>query len=241
MSRSSILISLLLVALCPLVSFAQMQSKKKSKADTVQVKKDYRPTGVRIGTDVIALAKTQYVDTYKGWEVNADVDFDRYYLAVDVGSWSRDFDNKLGDTYSNEGNYFRIGGDVNFLLKDPEKNLLFLGLRYGHAVFSEDMTVTIEDPVWGTFTDQHFVNTDVTAHWFELTGGLKVKIWKMIWMGYTGRFKFGMKTGKTQQMLPHDIPGYGTTDEQSTWGFNYHIFFRIPIRKAAPEVTVPAK
>ena len=32
----------------------------------------------------------------------------------------------------------------------------------------------------------------VNAHWIELTGGLRVKIWKAMWMGYTARFKFGL-------------------------------------------------
>ena len=29
--------------------------------------------------------------------------------------------------YSNDGNYGRIGADVNFLTKDPDKNMFFFG------------------------------------------------------------------------------------------------------------------
>jgi hypothetical protein len=56
-------------------------------------------------------------------------------------------------------------------------------------------------------------------------------MWKMIWMGYTARFKFGLKTNETGPMLPHDVPGYGRTDKESTWGFNYQIFVRLPVPK----------
>ena len=76
------------------------------------------------------------------------------------------------------------------------------------------------------------MNSDVNGRWYELTGGIRVKIWKMIWMGYTGRFKFGLKTNESGAMLPSDVPGYGRTDKDNTWGFNYQIFFRIPVRKA---------
>jgi len=56
----------------------------------------------------------------------------------------------------------------------------------------------------------------------------------MIWMGYTARFKFGLKNKGNGEMLPHDVPGYGRTDKDAYWGFNYQIFFRIPFRKMPP-------
>lgn len=209
--------------LLPALAWSQEQ-------DTVKLeKKSFIPTGIRVGTDVLSIIRSNSSDTFTGWEVNGDVDFGRYYLAVDVGSWSRDLPSE-DDHYTNEGRYFRAGIDVNFLLKDPDKNLFFLGARYGRGVFSENFVVHVEDPVWGV-VDEVYTNNDVTARWFELTGGLKVKIWKVIWLGYTARYKFGLSTGSTPLMLPHDVPGYGRTDRESTWGFNYHIFVRLPVRK----------
>jgi hypothetical protein len=214
------------------------QDKKPEKADADTVRVDYRPTGIRIGTDAIAIARNFYDKTYNGWEVNADADFSRYYLAVDVGSWSRKF---LSDSssYSNKGNYWRVGVDVNFLLKDPDRNMLFFGLRYGHSNFSESMSVLDADKIWGNFSNT-YNNADVKAHWLELNTGLRVKIWRMIWVGYTARFKFGLKTKGYTDMIPSDVPGYGATDKDNTWGFNYQIFFRIPVRKQ-PLFVAPSK
>lgn len=197
------------------------------KSDTVRI--DYRPTGVRIGTDAISIARNFYDKTFSGWEVNADVDFYRYYLAVDVGSWSRTFQPDSG-SYNNKGNYWRLGADVNFLLKDPDRNMLFFGIRYGHANFSETMTINTTDEIWGP-KNATYESPDVTARWFELNAGLRVKIWRMIWMGYTARFKFGLKTDETGDLIPSDVPGYGSTDKDNTWGFNYQIFFKIPVRR----------
>jgi len=223
------LLSILIVLLYTLTASAQ-------KKDTVKVKPDFRPTGIRVGTDVAAIIKSGIDDTFEGWEVNADIDFYRYYLAVDYGYWARDY-TAYDAIYSNEGNYWRVGADVNFLTKDPDKNMFFFGLRYGSSVFSEVMFFQKEDPVWGNYSIQ-LQNDDVKAHWFELTTGLRVKMLKFIWMGYTVRLKFALDTDASGPLLPSDVPGYGRADTSSFWGFNYQIFIRLPVRKSA---SIPLK
>lgn len=212
---------------------ASPEAKVKAKADSVE-KKNFTPTGIRIGADMIAIGKTFLVDSYQGWELNADVDINRYFFTVDVGSWSREYnaDTDTIDHYKNNGTYFRVGIDVNFLTDDPDGNMLFLGARYGHSIFSEKFVANVTDTLWGTESyTRYYENNDVTAHWFELTAGLRVKVWKMFWMGYTARYKFALGTSPTPDMLPHDVPGYGTTDKNSTWGFNYQILVRLPLPK----------
>ena len=59
----------------------------------------------------------------------------------------------------------------------------------------------------------------------------KVKMLKFFWMGFTARYKFGLSTDAPRGLIPYDIPGYGKTFKNSTWGFNYYVMFRIPIRK----------
>jgi hypothetical protein len=200
--------------------------------DTVKIKKSgkYIPTGLRIGTDVLAIARTQYDKTFSGWEVNADVDLDRFYFVTDYGYWARNF-MTAADRYDNDGRYFRFGADVNFLTKDPDKNMFFLGLRYAHATFSEHLSINRQDSLWNTVIDKSYSNNKINGNWFELTTGLRVKIWKVLWMGYTARFKFALHTNENGDLLPHDVPGYGRTDKDAAWWFNYQILIRIPIRK----------
>jgi hypothetical protein len=206
-----------------------------AQTDTLSFRERYYPTGLRLGTDAIAIVRTMTDPRFKGWEVNADVDFHRYFLVVDYGTWAL---NHPGDSldYSNDGNYWRIGGDVNFLVKDEERNMVFLGFRYAHSTFNETFRVLDKDPNWGDLNryDNPFVNNKVPARWFELTTGIKVRMFSWFWMGYTARFKFGLKTGETLEMEPFDIPGYGNTHKKSTWGFNYQLMFRIPLRPLPP-------
>lgn len=197
-------------------------------SDTTKQKKNYWPTGIRLGTDLIALGKIPWSTEFDGWEASADVDLDRYYFTIEVGNWEK---SKLSpdQSYNNSGNYFRVGGDVNFLLKDPDKNMFFVGLRYGRSSFSEQLSYTISDKVFGDFQGTAS-NESMTAGWGEVTVGLRVKIWKALWMGYTARLKVGATVGTTGDFIPYDIPGYGLASKKTYWGFNYQLYWRIPIR-----------
>lgn len=220
--RISIFSCLIFVAL-PVLLVAQ----EKRASDTTRFK--YLPTGVRVATDVLSLVRTQTSERFSGWEVNADIDFARYYLTIDYGDWRSNVVLNNG-TYVTDGNYLRLGADVNFLLKDPDRNMFFLGARYAMADFTDFATYRYTDTNFGEVQNT-VSNGNVSASWKELTGGLRVKIWKWLWLGYTARFKFGMYTKGDQNLKPYEVPGYGLTVKPNTWGFNYQVFLRLPVRK----------
>lgn len=196
-------------------------------ADTLRHK--YLPTGLRIGTDVLSIVRSYAGEKFDGWEVNADVDFYKYYLAVDYGSWSRHLTLPTGN-YENDGTYFRVGADVNFLAKDPDRNMVFLGLRYGQSSFSEHLNYESTDVNYGILQHE-LVNSNMTGRWGEVTTGLRVNLWKGLGMGYTVRLKFMPRTQGGGELVPYEIPGYGLAANKIYWGFNYQIFWRIPFRK----------
>lgn len=215
---------LLTFFLCILLSgLARAQS-----SDSTKTNKSYWPTGIRLGADLIALAKIPLSDQFDGWEASVDVDLTRYYVTIEVGNWEK---SKLSpsQSYTNSGTYFRIGADANFLLKDPDKNMFFLGLRYGRSAFNEQLSYSLSDTVYGDI-QKTVSNESMTAGWGELTVGLRVKIWKELWMGYTARLKVAPSVGTPGEFIPYDIPGYGLASKKSYWGFNYQIYWRIPIR-----------
>ncbi len=197
------------------------------KTDTVR--QSFIPTGIRLGADMIPVVYTYADKRFRGFEFSADIDFYRYYLAADVGRWERSMAGN-DSRYSNSGNYYRVGMDINFLKKDPDRNMLFFGVRYGRSRFDETLERTITDPVWGTQTDRILV-TGRSAGWLEITGGLRVRMYKFIWMGYTVRYKFGLHTQDTGPLDVYDVPGYGSTVKPVTWGFNYLIMVRLPLRR----------
>jgi len=188
-------------------------------------------TGLRIGTDLIAIGKTIAQQPLQSWEISADVDLGRYYPIIELGRWSREA-TLINGLYNNEGQYFRIGADINFLLKDPDKNMFFIGVRYGRAQYSERVSYTLTPELFPT-NQQTASNPDATAGWVELTSGLRVKVWRGFWMGYTGRMKFLPSTRHTPGFDSYDIPGFGLPFKGLYWGFNYQVFWRIPFKKVS--------
>jgi hypothetical protein len=210
--------------------FAQIVSRDSTRQDSTSI--SFAPTGFRIGADIVSFVKDHRQENFTGWEFNADVDFHRYLLAAEFGEWGRNF-GEDSISYANKGRFWRAGIDVNFLTRDPERNVFFLGMRYGRSNYSESMTVLADDPLWGP-VNREYTNTDMKARWIELTNGIKVKLWKYVWLGYTARLKVGLKKDESREMLSHDIPGYGRTDKDTTWGFGYYVMIRIPFAEDTP-------
>jgi hypothetical protein len=237
-------ISLALLVVVGVVCLAQNKPQDTARAKTpskkpVKPKKDFTPTGIRIGTDVIDLIKTNTGKTFQGWEVNGDLGLANYYLAADIGSWSKNIplaqgaSYNNGGSYSNGGNYYRLGVDVNLLGKDPDRNMLFFGLRYGKSKFHESI-IYRDSSVFGV-TNRNLTSADVNGSWVELTSGLRVKIWKGLWMGYTARMKMGPNTkGGNPAISPYDMPGYGLVSNKPWWGFNYQVFWKFAWKKEKP-------
>lgn len=200
------------------------QDKKELKKDTIV---SYRPTGIRFGTDVVGIVKTGITPGFSNQEFIADIDFYRYYLVAEAGRYSRDLTISNGD-YSTKGSYLRIGADVNFLVKDPDRNMFFLGFRYGRATYDERVSYLTETE-YGEQLKQS-KNSGVSSGWAELTTGLRIKVWKALWMGYTGRLKFAPSTSDSSPVAPYDIPGYGLTFKKPWWGFSYYVMMRIPFQ-----------
>jgi hypothetical protein len=129
-----------------------------------------------------------------------------------------------------------VGPEVKHLLmalirmRDPDRNMFFLGFRYGQSKFDETINYSFTDSNFGDF-QKSVTTSQVTGRWGEITAGLRVKIWKGLWMGYTARLKFAPGTSSTPGVVPFDIPGYGRAEKSTYWGLNYQVFWKIPFRK----------
>ena len=213
--------------------------------DSLQVQQYERtkfiPTGVRVGLDLISLGQgvasnglsaiTQ--GDARQWKISADIDFYRYFLNIEYGSFQRVWIAPQSG-YSNEGRFLKIGPDVNFLHRDPDQSALFVGLRYARSTFSDRLNYDYDHPFWGSGTTSSR-NDDLSVRWFEITTGLKVKLWRYIWSGYTARFKFGVSDFyENYNPAPHWIPGYGLAEKETSWAFEYWLIFRIPFREYTP-------
>lgn len=202
---------------------AQVQTKKDTLREPMKL------TAIRVGVDVVHPIKTFATSNFSGWEISADAELKNYYPIVEVGRWSRDVALANGQ-YTNSGNYWRVGVDINTLKKDPVKNMFFFGIRYGRSRYDEQLDYTITTDEFGP-VEHSIKNTNLTSGWLELTTGMRVKIVGGFWMGYTGRLKFARGLHEEKQLQSYDIPGYGLTFKQPWWGLNYYVMWKFGAKK----------
>jgi hypothetical protein len=184
------------------------------------------PSAVRAGFDVSRLGISLVDPNRTQYEFTADIDIYKYFLTFDYGHWKTD---SLDGIYNMDGNYLRAGIDYNFLYSDPDNHVIFFGLRYCRSNFNEEFNFPINDPYYGSHV-AHRVETGNSANWMEVNAGIKVHVWKELYMGWTGRLKFGLKLHSPGDFESYEIPGYGTTTKNSNWGLNYILYYRIPFR-----------
>lgn len=201
---------------------------KKAKKQTVP-KSFYIPTGIRVGTDLVAFGVNAFGENRQRYELHADIDFHRLYLAGSFGTSNYELSG-AGFDYSHSGNYYRIGVDANFLKYDPDYNTFTVGFRIARANFSEQLINNQTDSIFGAYSNS-YNNPNVSARWFELTTGLRVMVWKNFYTGYTFRIQMSRKIINAENFRSYDIPGFGKAQFNSRWTFNYYLMYRISWKK----------
>lgn len=215
------------------------------KTDTTKIAPSkFKPTGLRVGIDLVSFGQGVQTNGIRAftqgevrqWKFSADIDIYRYFLNLEYGRFDRFWFNQTSNYY-NEGSFIKIGSDVNFLHKDPKKNALFIGLRYARSKYSDYIVYDYTNVFYGDNT-KTVSNNELKSNWLELTTGLKVRLTKYIWSGYTARFKFSVNNNYANNPLaPFWIPGYGAASRESSWGLEYWLIFRVPFKKEKAEET----
>lgn len=244
------LISILLVQ-ASLISFGQQTKSQMDSASIARpVLKDsiqktpskFKPTGLRIGLDLVSFGQGVQKNGIRAftqgdvrqWKFSADIDIYRYFINFEYGKFDRLWV-APSSNYHNEGSFFKIGPDVNFMHKDPKKNALFIGFRYSRANYEDFITSNYTNVFYGDNT-KSVSNNALQSRWFEFTTGLKVRLTRYVWSGYTARFKFSVNNKyENNPLAPHWIPGYGAASRESAWGLEYWLIFRVPFKKEKVE------
>ena len=189
------------------------------------------PQGIQLGADLLRPLQYKYGGRQgTQYELSTAVDFSHWILAGDYGWGSIGWEgyNRKTETasaYTSEGQYFRIGLNYNFLQYTPVKNMAFAGLRYAGSFFKDRLIIKVHDGSSGIMrsTQDH-----VKAHWLEAVAGVKVKVWGLLYVGSTFRYKFGLHLDRANIHIPYDILGWGLNDTKSCFGFNLYLLVRIP-------------
>ena len=237
-------ISLLLLGSLWLLSVSKGYAQTTAQEDTATLrqKRDYRPSALRVGVALNDLIRTVSNAQDTRYSLQADLAFGRFMLVGEYGvaETSQENNPEISDipafSYASQGSFFRAGVDVN-LLKDRERNtydaaddVILFGLRFGRAQTDDQLQFETVDPVWGTITATQ-ENNGLATTWIEMTSGVKVQIIKNVFLGYNLRFKFARSFSGSPSLIPYYIPGFGRSNREERFGFDYSIFYRIPLRR----------
>lgn len=132
--------------------------------------------------------------------------------------------------------YFRIGMNYNFMFKSDPDYLIMAGVRYGISPFSFSVTnVTQDGGYWDQPLEYDIPSQHVTAGYVQALVGLRVKVWKSLYMGWSVNFHKLLHESKTTYGQPWYIPGLGTRN--SSLGAAFSITYTIPLsKKESPNI-----
>ncbi|MGD1890839.1 MAG: DUF6048 family protein [Cyclobacteriaceae bacterium] len=222
-------------------------------ADTVVIGR-FDPLALRVGFSLNNVLRTiaRPNDTFYGFQ--ADLVLGRYMLVAEYGSGELTRNNLPESvdivnnpySYQGQGSYFRIGPDVNLLINQAKTSFradadgIFFGLRFARGQVTDRMTLQTRDDIldvdgnnnafWPeqTITAQ---NDNLGVIWFEMTAGMKVQLYRNIFLGYNLRFKLARNFFGNPALIPYEVPGYGFGQSNEQFRFDYYLFYQIPFRK----------
>lgn len=209
-------------------------SKKTTVADSSNLAKKKAPKPpyihqFRIGVDIARIATNFIYTDKKGYEMQFDYLLrGNNYLVFETG-FGKNIVDYSNLKYDNNGVFLKIGIDKNVIdiLNNRDFDIFFIGIRYGVGVGKRD-SATFSTPSYfgppsegGTPAENYFI------HWGELTLGLKVEIFKQVFVGWNARIKFLFNAGAFQEIAPSYVPGYGAGDKPVVAGGNFYISYGI--------------
>lgn len=179
---------------------------------------------VNIGLDVWDPVMRIFGSKYGGAGVWAELSLYNWIKPVfEFGMGAADNTPDTGNfTYkSSLSPFFKLGVNYNFLRNSDEAYQIYLGLRYGFTNFSYEITdININQGYWGETSSPSIPSQRSSVGFGEVLAGLKVKIYKNFYMGWSLKFHFLFHESDPTYGKPWYIPGYGTRGSAFTGAIN---------------------
>ncbi len=183
----------------------------------------------RIGAELSYPARLLFESHTKQFEASVDYNFKENIFAVlEGGILTADIQREDFDYYT-DGWFFRTGINFNLLGRDvlEDNDIVYVGIRYAYAnqKYGAD-NIIVYDDYWGNYLPPD-EQTTLEAHWSELAAGVKTELFSNLFVGWSVRFK--VMVSKTEKTLikPYKISGFGQGIDNTVFGFNYSIYYRL--------------
>jgi hypothetical protein len=186
--------------------------------------------GVAVSGDLVGLAQKPFGSKFGYFEGAARINLcNRYFPIFEMGyAFCDNTGDETSIRFKTNAPYFRIGADYNFLKNKNSGNRVFGGVRYGFSSFKYDVSdPSFSDPVWNVKQPYDFKGIQGTAHWAELVFGIEAKIWSIVHLGWSARYKVRLQQKESIHGTPWYIPGFGKNTGTTCWGGTFSVIFDV--------------
>jgi hypothetical protein len=155
-----------------------------------------------------------------------------YYLKKEVyavleggfGSANHDYPDL---SYKTTNSFLRVGIDRTLIkrLGPGDWDAAFIGARYAIGFINRnEAAYTIVDSLWGS-TSGTIPAKSFTAHWAEITGGVRVETLPNLFLGWNVRGRFLLNDRAFSELSPAFIAGFGRGDRTTVFDFNFYLCY----------------
>jgi hypothetical protein len=212
---------------CLIINLLQAQTEKKQpEKDNVKLFNSFT-----VQADLASIVISSIGGDSYSMEGGIQVDLKhKYYPIVELGLAGANKTSNDNIGFKTNALFGRLGVDINLLStkKDskPTNNLFLAGLRIGMTNFEYDITnVVITDDYWGGSEIVIYNKIPASKIWYEIIAGVRVEVYKNIFMGWTIRNKNLISQDVSGAASPWYIPGYGL-NTSTNWGINYTLGYK---------------
>ena len=231
---------LFIISLLAAVHFTTAQEIVEEEVVDTLKKREKKPYTIRFGLDLSKPFMTQLDKGYFGLELVGDIRlFSEFYGAIELGNEKKTQQSEQIN-YTTTGNYIKLGFDYN-LFKNWKgmNNAIYLGLRIGNSFHKQKVNE------YEPYQINHYWPAEIikkgpeireqdalSARWVEVVTGIKVKMIKNIYMGFSLRLNRLMSDIRPDNFDNLYIPGFNKKTDENVWGagFNYTITYAIPVK-----------
>jgi hypothetical protein len=184
-------------------------------------------TGLRIGFNLVRPLIVFPVPSRFGIEAVADYNIGPDYFAVAEGGFSGRDLNEPTYHLQERGMFFRIGADRNFY--NHFNDVIGVGVRLGASIYNRGAPlINVEEGYWGDYSGTLATNT-FFRQWAEVVFVIKTEIFSNFFLGWNLRGKILLIDGGDKYLDNRYIPGFGAGTSGSAAGFDFYIYYRIPL------------
>lgn len=210
------------------------QDDEESSADKVPAADTFHQ--LRVGFDIMKPILNSKASERKSYDFELDWYHRKELYFVLEGGFGSSYQDSTYLRYSSKNSFLRVGVSKSILTKlyPGDWDWAFIGMRYAMGFINRtDAVYTIYDPIFGNSTGT-VPGVNLTAHWLELTGGVKVELYNGIFAGWNIRGRFILNGKKIRELPPPYIAGYGRGDKNSIFDFNFYLNYAIRWKRKAP-------